>query len=210
MVRGFRTFSRKELIMQSTVSSVFSSEPSKQLFERRSLLPLRQDCLWKIEAGVVRTFTWLDDGTVITLGLWGRGDVVGRSLTQLALYRYRIECLTKVEAISLPEGSWHTVVEDLRIHIQQMEELSVIRNQKRAEIVLIKMLVWLAKKFGREVEKGYVLELRLTHQDLAELLGSTRVTITRLLQDLEKEGLIHRLPHKKILVQEGEFWHYEI
>lgn len=55
--------------MQSTVSSVFSSEPSKQLFERRSLLPLRQDCLWKIEAGVVRTFTWLDDGTVITLGL---------------------------------------------------------------------------------------------------------------------------------------------
>lgn len=196
--------------MQLTVSTVFSSEPNKYLFERRSLLPLRQDCLWKIEEGVVRTFTWSDEGTIITLGLWGRGDVVGRSLTQLDLYRYRIECLTKVEAIPLTRERWDTVIEDLLVHIQQMEELSAIRNQKRAELVLIKMLAWLAKRFGREVEKGYLLDLRLTHQDLAELLGSTRVTITRLLQDLEKEGLIHRLPHKQILVQEGEFWHYEI
>ena len=196
--------------MQSTVSTVFSSEPNKYLFERRSLLPLRQDCFWKIEEGVVRTFTWSDEGAVITLGLWGRGDVVGRSLTQLDLYRYRIECLTQVEATPLTRERWDTVVEDLLIHIQQMEELSTIRNHKRAEVVLIKLLAWLAKKFGREVEKGYLLDLRLTHQDLAELLGSTRVTITRLLQDLEKEGLIHRLPHKQILVQEGEFWHYEI
>jgi hypothetical protein len=56
----------------------------------------------------VRTFTWLDDGTVTTLGLWERGDVVGRSLTQLDLYRYRIECLIKCAE---SRGDFRTVTE---------------------------------------------------------------------------------------------------
>jgi CRP-like cAMP-binding protein len=200
----------KELTMHSTVSSAFPSGPDKQLFKRRSLLPLRQDCLWKVETGAVRTFTWLEDGTILALGLWGKGDIVGRNLTQIDPYRYRIECLTQVEATPISMENWHEVVADLLSHIQQMEELSVIRNHKRAELILLKMLAWLAKKFGREVREGHLLDLRLTHQDLAELLGSTRVTITRLLNQLEQQGSIHRLPHKQILVQEEELWHYEI
>jgi CRP-like cAMP-binding protein len=194
--------------MQSTIKTSETRIRNRLGYERRALLPLRQDCLWKIETGVVRTLTWLEDGSVLTIGLWGPGDVVGKVLsTQTNLYQ--IECLTPVEAMILPPDDWDEVTENLLTHIQQMEELSIIRNHKTVEEMLFKMLAWLAKKFGRGVDKGRLLDLGLTHQDLAELLGTTRVTITRLISQLEQQGMIDRLPHKQILVQGDVFCHYE-
>ena len=51
--------------------------------------------------------------------------------------------------------------------------------------------------------------MRLTHEDIAELLGSS-VTITRILKQLEEDGLIHRLRLHRIVLREQEVWHYEI
>lgn len=35
-----------------------------------------------------------------------------------------------------------------------------------------------------------MIGLRLTHQEIAEVLGTTRVTVTRLLNQFEKKGII--------------------
>jgi CRP-like cAMP-binding protein len=194
--------------MQSIIKTRETRTRNRLGYERHALLPLRKDCLWKIETGIVRTLTWLEDGTALTLGLWGAGDVVGKVLsTQTNLYK--IECLTPVEVMILPQDGWDEVTENLLAHIQQMEELSIIRNHKTVEETLFKMLAWLAKKFGRGVDKGHILDLGLTHQDLADLLGTTRVTITRIITQLEQQGMINRLPRKQILVQAGAFCQYE-
>jgi DNA-binding transcriptional regulator LsrR (DeoR family) len=39
---------------------------------------------------------------------------------------------------------------------------------------------------------GVLLNLALTHQDFADTLGMTRITVTRLLNQLEREGKIQR------------------
>lgn len=52
--------------------------------------------------------------------------------------------------------------------------------------------MWLAQKFGREVEQGQLIDLRLTHTDIAEVIGGTRVTVTRLLSQFEQDGIINR------------------
>ncbi len=55
-----------------SVTPLFSIRPcetGKHLFTRRSLLPNSQLFLWQIETGAVRTLTWLEDGTVVHLGL---------------------------------------------------------------------------------------------------------------------------------------------
>ena len=48
-------------------------------------------------------------------------------------------------------------------------------------------------------EKGITIDLRLSHQAIAEAIGSTRVTITRLLGDLKDSGLLN-IERKKITV----------
>lgn len=71
-------------------------EPKLTNFTRRSFLPLKRDSVWLLQTGVVRTLTILEDGTAVTLGLWGKGDIVGKPLSQAN--PYQIESLTPVEA----------------------------------------------------------------------------------------------------------------
>jgi len=131
----------------------------KYQFSRRVHLPNQKNALWQIETGVVRTMTWLEDATIVTLGLWGPGDVVGKPLSKCN--PYQIECLTKVEAtlLSVDRGLNRDV---LLYHLQQAEDLALIRAGKRVELMLYQLLTWLAKKFGSEVDKGHLIDLGLT------------------------------------------------
>jgi CRP-like cAMP-binding protein len=87
----------------------------------------------------------------------------------------------------------------LFLHTQQAEELlSIVRNE-RMHSRLQQILVWLAQKFGREVNSGRLIDLRLTHQAIAEVIGTTRVTVTRLLNQFEREGVISR-PRRHYIV----------
>lgn len=178
-------------------------------FARRSLLPLKQDYLWQIEVGVVRTVTSLEDGTIVTLGLWGPGDIVSRVLSKAD--PYQIECLTAVEATILPLDRWHLVNEAIILHVHQFQEFLEILHCRSVDASLLRLLSWMAKKFGQEVHRGHLIELHLTHQEISEIIGTTRVTVTRLLNSFEKQGIIERLPRKFIVKhQQQPFWHYEI
>lgn len=193
----------------SSLSPHQATELKRSEFTRRSLLPLRQDSLWLLKSGIVRTLTVLEDGTSITLGLWGPGDVVGRILSKAD--PYQIECLTPVEAQLLPASRWYEATESMISHIQRSGELMEILHCRSAESSLLRLFNWLAKRFGQEVEQGQLIDLRLTHQDIAELIGSTRVTVTRLISDLEKQGIIQRVQRQFIVLHDQQpFWHYEI
>lgn len=201
--------------MQSTHSSRISRYLSHQLpddgihrFSRGSLLPLKDDHLWRIEAGVVRTLTWFEDGSVVGLGIWGPGDVIGKPLTQAN--PFQAECLTPIETTLWPIDQWENLTDSLLAYALQTEKLTLIRSYKRSEEMLLRLLDWLATKFGHAVDNGHELNFHLTHQILSELLGLTRVTVTRLLGSLEDQGLIRRLSRQKLIVQEEEHWHYEI
>ncbi len=198
-----KSLTSRELIASSNSSSV----PKKHVFRRRKLFPDRAN-LWKIESGVVRTYTWLDNGTNVTLGLWTAGDVIGRALSKIE--PLEIECLTTVEATILPMEELVFLSDVLLNHIYQNEELMLIRSYKTVDIMVLKLLGWLTKKFGRTVKTGQLIDLRLTHQDIAELLNTTRVTVTRILIQLEEQGMIQRLPLHLTVVQAQELWHYEI
>lgn len=167
------------------VASLYPKQLVRQItprqFPPRSIIPLAYNCAWRIETGVLRSITWLQDGTVVALGLWGAGDVIDRTLASESV---QIECLTKVEAILLTE--WQQEPAVLLAYIRQLEALAAIRSHKKVDAMLLQLLNWLADKFGREVEAGRLINLRLTHQDIAELLGTTRVTITRTLSEFDQ------------------------
>ena len=181
---------------------------TQRRFSPRNSLPLASNYLWRIDSGVARSLTWLEDGTVVALGVWGKGDLVGKALSKTD--PLQIECLTRVEATPVPATADEQTVAALLKHLQQAEDLLMIRSHKRTEQTLVRLLNWLAKRFGHEVENGQLIDLRLTHQDIAELLGTTRVTITRMLTQLEQQNLIQRLPMHRIVLHEDELWHYEI
>jgi CRP-like cAMP-binding protein len=156
----------------------------------------------------VKTSTWLEDGTLIVLGLWGPGSFVGKTLERVN--PYQVECITPVQAVSFSTVESYQMAEILLSHLQQAQELSIIRSYKRTDIMVLKLLAWLGNQFGKQTGTGQLIDVRLTHQDIADLLGTTRVTITRALNHLEQQGSVERLPVHRLLLREEEIWHYEI
>ncbi|NES68072.1 MAG: Crp/Fnr family transcriptional regulator [Okeania sp. SIO2D1] len=75
-------------------------------------------------------------------------------------------------------------------HIQKTQELLRIIHSRKIKLRLLRLLKWLTDRFGNQLPEGKILDMRLTHQELAEIIGTSRVTITRLLNQFEKEQKI--------------------
>jgi hypothetical protein len=52
-------------------------------------------------------------------------------------------------------------------------------------------LLELAEQFGQPTARGLQLGIRLSHQELAGVIGATRESVTLLLGELQHEGLVH-------------------
>src|SRR4029078_9630504 len=63
--------------------------------------------------------------------------------------------------------------------------LSHTASEKLARL----MLDWIAKN-GKETEKGITLKLTLTHEEMAQIIGASRETVTRLLGDFKNKRII--------------------
>lgn len=179
-------------------ASIPSEELPQRLFTRRELIPLEKGLLWRIERGAVRTLTWSEEGVYITLGYWGAGDLIGYSLSKVQ--PYQIECLTSVEASIIEPHLWYRDIDAFLSHIQHSEELLSIVHLKPMSLRLGKFLLWLSEKFGRDVPQGKLIDLNITHQEISEVLNTTRVTVTRLLQQFEEEGALLRYKRRIILL----------
>lgn len=171
----------------------------KQQFGRRARLPEHKAVLWQIEAGVVCSMTWTSDGELVCLGYWGAGDVVGHGLSRVQ--PYEIYCLTDVVISSYPRNQWSQLTDAIIHTRQQAEELLSIVHINPMSERLWQLLIWLSQKFGRDVGSGRSLELPLTHQLLAQTLGTCRVTVTTILQQLEAKGKIQRQQRRLVAVR---------
>jgi CRP/FNR family transcriptional regulator, cyclic AMP receptor protein len=55
---------------------------------------------------------------------------------------------------------------------------------------LMQLLLELADRYGKQTSQGIALEIRLSQQDIAAIIGATRESVTNVLGELQLEGLI--------------------
>ena len=183
---------------QATSPAVEQAEIIVQ-HRRREYLTVHQDQLWEIKQGFIRALTWDEQGCVITLGIWGPGEFVGLPLGNIAPYQLICATAVQLTSIQLQGGYPHAF---LLNQAQQAQELLSLFRCRCLETRLLDVLWWLASRFGKAVPGGYRTGIPLTHQDLADLLGSTRVTMTRMLGQLEDAGKLERLVDRQFLLKE--------
>src|ERR1044071_7050789 len=86
-------------------------------------------------------------------------------------------CLRVSEHLS---NNYHNAVEQVR-----SLGLSHTAAEKLAKLIL----EWCDKN-GKESEKGTTLKLTLTHEEIAQVIGTSRETVTRLLTDFKNKQLV--------------------
>ena len=102
------------------------------------------------------------------------------------------ECINQVTGRLIRDRYYSYFVREITHCLRQTDELLRVVRIERMYHRLWQLLLWLSKKFGTETHQGNLIDIRLTHQELADLLGSTRVTVTRLLNQMETEQKILR------------------
>ena len=158
------------------------------LFAAGDKLPSKS--CWLIVRGAVKTLSRNEDRKLITLGYWGAEDVVGQSLSNLN--PYHMYCLTCVEAICISVDNLSEFSTEIINRAQQQTVWMCIVQTKLVSERLFLLLKWLAAKFSRPVDRGQLIDLRLTHREIASTIGTNRVTVTRIINKFEQQGIICR------------------
>ncbi|SFR00321.1 Crp/Fnr family transcriptional regulator [Desulfoscipio geothermicus] len=83
-------------------------------------------------------------------------------------------------------GMLRIMARRLRISQQQLIELALLDTTRRAA----SMLLFLAGEQGTKTKEGIVIDISLTNQDLAQLIGTSRETANRILNDFKRQKAI--------------------
>ena len=82
---------------------------------------------------------------------------------------------------------------------RRLKNLLFLSNRER----LTHLLLELAEQYGARQADGVRLRIQLSHQDLANIIGSTRETVTVVLGELQQEGLVE-IGRRRVVLKDLE------
>ena len=173
-------------------------------------IPLVSQGVWQICQGLVQLSTFCQSGEEVWLGWANTSAFFGRWFSLLPIYQATAWSDVIVTWFSLAEinASPHLsqiVLEQMVRRMRQTEALLAISGQRRVEERLQQLLALIKQDVGQPGSEGTRLGVRLTHQNLANAIGTTRVTITRILGKLKTEGAISFDSDRHIIL-DNEYW----
>jgi CRP-like cAMP-binding protein len=158
-------------------------------------IPLVSQGVWQVCQGLVRLTTLCQNGEEIWLGwaepstFFGHWFSLLQSYQATALSDVHLTWFSLAEVNASPRLA-QVILPQLVRRMRQTEALLAISGQRRVEDRLQHLLMLMKREIGQPVAEGTRLGVRLTHQNLANAIGTTRVTVTRLLSKLRTEGAI--------------------
>src|ERR687896_2608814 len=161
------------------------------------------DALYVLTSGVLKLFRPYSGSKEATLRLLKTWDIFGHlAFAGEARQRAYAEAVTQCRVKKVPKVFVERAIRQeprvafkmmtlLELRLVQYEELVKCLLPRETEVRLANLLPILAQKFGERDEDGFVaIDLRLTHQDLAAMVASTRESVTKVLNEMRNHGVV--------------------
>jgi CRP-like cAMP-binding protein len=182
-----------------TVHHIKKIEKGTFLFQEGSLA----EELYIVQSGILQISKIIPDGRELTLRMCSRGDFVGELNIFSPAPRYLLSARVTEDgdvAVIKKEVLEEKLSNDLPLALEFMKWMSqqfrktqtkfrdlVLHGKKGA---LYSTLIRMTNSHGIKTNKGILIELPLTNQELANFCGTSREVVNRLLSDLRKAGII--------------------
>ncbi|MFQ6134103.1 MAG: Crp/Fnr family transcriptional regulator [Armatimonadota bacterium] len=170
--------------------------------------------IYLLRSGKVKLSKVADDGKEITMAILQAGDVFGEfAIAGADTQDLFAEVVEDASLYVIPWPDLEALIgrkpqvalmlvralsERLRRAESQIEDLVFRSVPERVASLVLK----LAEEHGRVSARGITIDLRLTHQDIANMVGATRETVTNVLNDLRSAGAIEiEQKHVRVLDQ---------
>jgi len=190
------------------------SQCKKQRFQRGDALWNQGDAAgyvaFLVEGKAMSTYH-SPGGKVGITGFWADGDILGAAdLGGFERRQMTVRFLEASTVCTLPLSSFYGILERFPEVAQQVVRALSVRLRWVAQLALSLethstedrvrgILLALAESFGIEVEEGLLIDLRLTNEDLASMVGVSRQFVNAALRRVKNEGLI-KMRKRKIVI----------
>lgn len=209
------SITRGPIIMQETnffhgmteaeIQRILKNSKNERFFTRGATI-FREgdetDGIYLITEGLIKVYKMSTDGREKTLAILTPGDILG----EMALFDYSLrsataEALQVSSVIIIPRQDFEQLLEEMPVlairlirvlaeRLRQADEeiKNLLFLNARSRIIL--HLVQLAEQHIQGQKNGTPIPFRLTHAEMANLVGVSRETVTRAISELQDEGLI--------------------
>lgn len=172
--------------------------------------------IYILQQGRIKIFSLSPAGRSAIMWFCFPGDLFG--LTELARPRARevyAEACSDIEVLAIsnqlfkqflvqhPETTL-LIIDLLSCRLRGLGSMMLNLTSDDVQTRLVKLIVRLAARYGKPIPpKSILLDVPLTHQEIAEMIGTSRQTVTSLLGQLKRSGLID-MPNHSIQIADHE------
>lgn len=220
MDEKLRYLSRINLFQSLTEEELAQIEPATpmEIVQKGTIISsphLEQKRLYLIKAGAVRLYKLSADGKELTIDLLSTGHIFGGvgsfSVSSHHLYAQAREdsvicsidkARFEVLMLEKPRLALH-FIEIIANRLQQVEQMLELMAYGSVRKRLLYLLGKLTEKYEGERQadapEWIILTVNLTHQELANMMGCIRETVTETIHELTVEGIVKKTGQRKPL-----------
>jgi CRP-like cAMP-binding protein len=215
----------QDLVRQSSLFKEVSPDGFKQVIETCVLRSIEEDGFFFMQGdpathayvlieGRVKMIQITPNGQQITLRIMTPGQTYGgiALLNPSAGYPATAQAEENSSALAWDTAHLRRLVENepsislnvmslMHGYISELQERQKALVTDRVEQRIARNLLKLASQSGKKIEEGVLIDLPLTRQDIAEMSGTTLFTVSRTLNEWERDGLL-KIGREKVVIRD--------
>ena len=195
-LNSLKSLDKEELKRISACKTTRTIKKGEVIFEEGE----RINGVFCISGGICKVSKMSSNGRDQIIHLVQKGDILGeRSLINDEVANLKATAINDMEVCFIhreeiikdlhknPDFSMN-VLRDLAASLKSADNVIVNMAQKTVKQRLAEMLINLEKKFGHDLD--HVLNIHLSREDIANIIGTATESAIRLLSEFKKEGVI--------------------
>lgn len=155
-----------------------------------------------IQSGLIKTFKLDEDGNEQVISLLYKGDMFPHTgFFNRSPYPAHAQVVQDAEILSIAIQDFNRLLRaqpDIAIKVMKIMEQKIAQLQERIQEFiskdvfhrLIRLLIRIANEQGHWQGKSVYIEIPITHLDFANMIGTSRESINRILNKLKKDQII--------------------
>ena len=173
------------------------------------------DQLYFLLSGTVRLYKIYGDFKEATTALLKDGGVFGKlSLVEGRWQDVFAEAVTESRVAGIQKASLERVIKSdpafalklfssLSERLRQSDEVIESLLHREVSTRLATLLLNLGERFGEDNGVGRLIDVRLTHQDLANMIASTREAVSKVMSEFQRDGVVESR-NRRIAIVNGD------
>ena len=179
------------------------------------------DEVYILVKGRVKIFELTADGKEVILWFCCDGELIGfaEALVSLKFSSHQVNAqacghgelmvIKRIDFVNFMSNNPTAVmpvVQTLGFRLREVSEVLMDITSSDVTSRVVKLLTRLGGLYGKSVDGGVHIDIPITHQEMADMIGTSRQSVTTILGELKRQGMI-RVEQRMIFIRNEELIH---